>query len=498
MEFCGTTSIRKGQWFESKDMTVWIALIVGLLVGVVVGVGLSGRPLRRRRSSGSRSPQATPSSVEHVIDLLRRANGAPAACLVGRSTEPVMSGRADSVEPQLLQRMMELAKLAMEDGREHVTRDEATVVVAVGDHKLGAAVLWEGTDPSADRIADLKAEMRRMLGEFRVDHGPLLIGTSAPREIPVDLPPRLDTLPAIASGLCDRAHIITGRPTAVMARDPETQGASIIAVSTNADRRLIGFSVTPESAVGRASMADGAIVAGTSEELFGKVPANRRLKAEQGTAYPLRDGRDGVGALIIFGPDEELDASLRERIMWLAVDTGPRIAAATAVRAAEDRANRDGLTGLPNRSSLERAMANASVDPCAVLCVNLDHFKGINDKYGPAAGDATLKHLARIFRAAVRPDDVAARIGGEEFVVWLPETTAEAAQVVAERIRREVDGTYWEWAGTEVPLTCSIGVAASPEGGPEMANLMPAADAALHRAKKAGGNRVEAAQGEEK
>ncbi len=182
-------------------MNPWIALIVGLLVGVVVGVGLSGRPLLRRRSSKRRSPapQAAPSSVQHIIDLLRRAHGARATCLVGRSTEPVVSGSAESTEPQVLERMVELAKLAMGDGREHVTRDEMTVV-AVGDRKLGAAVLLQESDPAADRVAEITAELRRVLGEFRVDHGHELIGRPEPREMPVDLPVGLDTLPAIASG----------------------------------------------------------------------------------------------------------------------------------------------------------------------------------------------------------------------------------------------------------------------------------------------------------
>ncbi len=479
-------------------MTPWIALIVGLLVGVVVGVGLSGRPLQRRRSGKPRSPQATPSSVQHIIDLLRRAHGARATCLVGRSTEPVVSTSTESTEPQALEQMMGLAKLAMGDGREHVTRDEITVV-AVGDRKLGAAVLLQESDPPVARVAEITAELRRVLGEFQVDHALELIGRPAPREMPVDLPPGLDTLPAIASGLCDRARVISGRPTAVVARDSERQAAAIIAVSSNADRRLVGVGVTPESAVGRACMGDGAIAAGTSDDLFGKVPINRRLTAQQGTAYPLRDGRDGVGALIIFGPHDELDAAMRERIMWLAVDAGPRFAAATAVRAAEDRVTRDGLTGLPHRSSLEEAMANAPGGPCAVLRVCLDRIKDINEEHGPAAADAMLKRLAQILRVAVRPDDVAARVGGEEFVVWRPpETTADGAQVVAERIRRRVVDATWEWAGTEVSLTCSIGVASRPETSREIANLIPAADAALHRAKKAGGNLVERTQGEEK
>jgi diguanylate cyclase (GGDEF)-like protein len=245
-------------------------------------------------------------------------------------------------------------------------------------------------------------------------------------------------------------------------------------------------------------MGDGAIAAGRSEDLFGREPTNRRQKTGEGTAYPLRDGRDGVGALVIFGPNEDLDPGVRERVMWLAVDTGPRFAAAAAVRAAEERANTDNLTGLPNRAGLERAMEYAPHGPCAVLCVDLDDFKKIDEELGHAAGDAVLKHAARVFRGAIRDIDVAARVGGEEFVVWLPETDQKAAREVAERIRRTVADLDWEWAGAGVTLTCSIGVSARPETTSDIPNLIPAADAALDRAKRAGRNRVEVATAEVK
>ena len=339
---------------------------------------------------------------------------------------------------------------------------------------------------------------RRTSGSRRVDLDPRSPGGPTPRAMPEDLPSRLDTLLAIASGLCDRARIITGRPTAVVIRDPQTQTASVISVSNNADRRLIGVSVTPDSAVGRACMGDGGIAAGKSEDLFGREPADRRQKTGEGTAYPLRDGRDGVGALVIFGPNEDLDPAVRERVMELAVDAGPRFAVAAAVRAAEEGASTDNLTGLPNRAGLEGAMAHAPHGPCAVLCVDLDDFKKIDDELGHAAGDAVLKHVVRVFRGAIRDVDVAARVGGEEFVVWLPETDQKAAREVAERIRRAVADLEWEWAGAGVTLTCSIGVSARPETTSDIANLIPAADAALDRAKRAGRNRVEVATGEVK
>ncbi len=471
----------------------WITLIIGLLLGAVIGVGAAGGLRRRRRTSGSRRVQTPLSSVEHVLDLIRRAHHADAACLCAGDAEPVVMSGSSPLEPEVAERAMSLAELAMGDGRKHVIRGDETVV-AVGDRKRGAAVVLASADISPDRTHAIASELRRLLAEFRVDLDPRWSGGATP----ADLPPRLDTLTAIASGLCDRARTITGRPAAVVIRDPQTQVASVISVSNNADRRLIGVTVTPDSAVGRACMGDGAIAAGRSEDLFGREPANRRRKTGEGTAYPLRDGHDGVGALVVFGPNEDLDPGVRERVMWLAVDTGPRFAAATAVRAAEERANTDSLTGLPNRAGLERAMAYAPHGGCAVLCVDLDDFKKIADELGHAAGDAVLKHVARVFLGAIRGLDVAARVGGEEFVLWLPETDEEASRAVAERIRRTVADLDWEWAGAGVTLTLSIGVSARPETTSEIPNLIPAAEAALDRARRAGGNRVEVATAEVK
>lgn len=472
----------------------WIALIIGLLLGAVIGMGAAGGLRRRWLTSGSRRRRTPLASVEHVVDLIRRAHHADAVCLCARDAEPVVATGSSPLKPEVAELAMSLAKLAMDDGREHVIRDDETVV-AVGDRKRGVAVVLGSADNSQDQVQAIASELRRLLAEFQVDFDPRWSGGSTP---PVDLPPELDTLTAIASGLCDRARTITGWPAAVVIRDPQTQVASVISVSNNADRRLIGVSVTPDSAAGRACMGDGAVAAGKSEDLFGREPTDRRRKTGAGTAYPLRDGHDGVGALVVFGSNEDLDPAVRERVMWLTVETGPRFATAAAVRAAEERADTDDLTGLPNRAGLEGVMAHAPHGPCAVLCVHLDDFKKIVDELGHAAGDAVLKHVVRVLRGAIRDIDVAARVGGEEFVVWLPETDSKAASMVAERIRRSLADLEWEWAGAGVTLTCSVGVSARPETTSDLPNLIPTADAALDRAKRAGRNRVEVATAEVK
>ncbi len=429
------------------------------------------------------------------MDLLRRAHGAAAACLVGKETDPVIA-RAVPTEPrETFDRPISLARLAMADGREHVTRAPDTIV-AVGDGSWGISVQLGAGDFSADRVHGVASELRRLLGEISVDYSSSFTGETPTRRVEVELPPGLNTLPAIASALCDRARAITGRPTAVAVRNTGTDSASVIAVSTNGDRRLLGAIAAPQSAVGRACLRDGTITTGSTADLFGQLPRDRRRGEEQGTAYPLRDGGQGVGALIVFGPIDDPDTEVKERVMWLAADAGSRFAAAAAVRQAEERATTDPLTGLPNRTALDRAMANAPAGPCpcAVLYVDIDHFKAINDRLGHAGGDEALRHVAGVLRSALREGDLPARTGGEEFVLWLPNTTKASALEIAERVRRWVEESRWLWEGSEVGLTCSIGVAATPDTTEQVANLMAAADAALYRAKRAGRNRVEEAR----
>jgi diguanylate cyclase (GGDEF)-like protein len=125
--------------------------------------------------------------------------------------------------------------------------------------------------------------------------------------------------------------------------------------------------------------------------------------------------------------------------------------------------------------------------------LDLDHFKHLNDTFGHVAGDAALRHLAVILHRALRDTDVPARIGGEEFALWLPDTPTEASLEVADRVRAAVEQTPVAWHGRSIPFTCSIGVATYPGSTPEKQNLYATADAALYRAKQAGRNRVEVA-----
>ncbi|MBM2622251.1 diguanylate cyclase [Actinoplanes sp. LDG1-06] len=152
----------------------------------------------------------------------------------------------------------------------------------------------------------------------------------------------------------------------------------------------------------------------------------------------------------------------------------------------------DPLTGLWNyrylRESLRREVERASRfgRMLAVLVLDLDHFKEVNDTYGHAAGDAVLSEFARRIRVGLREVDVAFRQGGEEFVVLLPETDGYGGAIVAERLGAAVRDRPVTVDGVQIPISVSIGVAVYPEHGENSPQVLAAADRALYAAKNAG------------
>jgi diguanylate cyclase (GGDEF)-like protein/PAS domain S-box-containing protein len=158
------------------------------------------------------------------------------------------------------------------------------------------------------------------------------------------------------------------------------------------------------------------------------------------------------------------------------------------------QAHHDSLTGLPNRLLLKDRMEQALISAgrhehkAALLCMDLDRFKQINDTYGHAVGDMCLKHVADILRLRLRGVDTVARTGGEEFTVVLSQLThVSDAEVVTKdllhALRRPV-----EMDGFRIDLSASIGVAIYPDDGVDSLSLWRSADAAMYRAKRSGGN----------
>ncbi len=163
-----------------------------------------------------------------------------------------------------------------------------------------------------------------------------------------------------------------------------------------------------------------------------------------------------------------------------------------------DAALRDPLTGLLNRRGLtERVTALARpVAPLAVVMVDIDLFKRINDNHGHAVGDAVLARIATLLRAHLRPEDVLARFGGEEFTLLLSGLDHTKAVEVCERLRQGVESEDWSRLGQGLQVTLSVGLSMVHPGQvarSNLADLLSPADAALYRAKRLGRNRVEVA-----
>ena len=156
----------------------------------------------------------------------------------------------------------------------------------------------------------------------------------------------------------------------------------------------------------------------------------------------------------------------------------------------------DFLTGVYTRrhfetlARIELARAQRYIRPLSVLMIDIDHFKAVNDRFGHAAGDRVLQNFAAICRAEKRDPDVLARIGGEEFALMLPETTATAAVEFAERLRHQVREGAPTLDGEKISVTISIGVAGASIRTSGIEALLQQADQALYEAKRSGRDQV--------
>jgi two-component system, cell cycle response regulator len=162
----------------------------------------------------------------------------------------------------------------------------------------------------------------------------------------------------------------------------------------------------------------------------------------------------------------------------------------------------DPLTGLYNQRYLRRhlggLMEGGHARQLAVLMVDVDHFKSVNDRYGHASGDRALRLIADSLRVNTRVFDSVARYGGEEFIIVMPGTNPSEATVAAERLRRAVEEIkFILTAGLEIQLTVSVGVACNSVATNSAEALLQAADTALYEAKRNGRNRVEISQAAE-
>lgn len=171
----------------------------------------------------------------------------------------------------------------------------------------------------------------------------------------------------------------------------------------------------------------------------------------------------------------------------------------TLKRALEDAAGSDPLTKLANRRALEdRAQPVFRGDgnhthPVALIMLDVDHFKRINDRWGHHIGDEVLIKIADTLRATVRKTDFVARFGGEEMIVLMPSASLDIAHTIAERIRNRITELDFSHVDEDLTVTLSAGIASTSQRGDDFRSVLKAADSALYRAKSEGRNRVVAA-----
>jgi diguanylate cyclase (GGDEF)-like protein len=255
---------------------------------------------------------------------------------------------------------------------------------------------------------------------------------------------------------------------------------------------------TPDILGSRATAKPAEVLARGPEALIAERVADR-VRAVFGLAHtltvPLRAERGVIGAIVLSRRDREpWSQSARRLVRVAATETAASLDRASSQREVAASASTDPLTGLPNRRYFEEfssllAGRRRAGDAVAVLMIDIDKFKGLNDAYGHPVGDQVLRSVAGAITAAVRDQDVPARIGGEEFAVLLRNPGPAVALEVGERVRQAVRDLDLRSLGVPA-VSVSVGVANATTSEEPIDALVDRADRALLRAKRGGRDRV--------
>lgn len=469
--------------------------VIGGVGGTLVGVGMLLSAAERGWRSESGVTGAPIADFDHLTDLVRRAHQARGSWIVGTREGDLIAG-AEGLDEHERDRGYALAQMAAVNERPHVSREGDGTYVAVGSFPYGAAVLLRAGGAGIDATDRVTEDLRRLVASLAQVESDWAQGDRVARQLAAltSSGQRIDSVAASAARLAEQ---IVGQGTVVAIQDSTSRALRILGVSPAADPRLLGLIAPEWSPAGRALSTGLYVVSGAGEDVLGPGMPERRQRDRMGTAFPLKDGEVALGALVIIGAPLDAGSPKAEQMNRLVAELGTRLSAVRAVHEAQERAIKDPLTSLHNRREFDRRFEHFKVGgagrPAALICLDIDHFKRLNDSLGHPAGDAALVHVARILERETRGADLVARIGGEEFAVWLPETTLTKALDIAERMRSAIENGAWKWDGQEQRVTVSCGVAACPESTRSLENVPALADAALYRAKEAGRNRVEKA-----
>jgi diguanylate cyclase (GGDEF)-like protein len=460
------------------------------LVLLIVGAGVLGWFLGRRNSASAlRSGVAPHLLPDPALEWLRRAHRAVGVWITEldpgeegpRAERIIQPERLSIAQIVAVDRRLERARDQEQSGAE---RMQGGMLVFHGQGGAAAGLLL-AEDFDAQLLDGVEDDLRRLLDGVR--RRPQMIALSQAQS-------QEASLESVGSvGLRLAYQLERSLDAQVVVAAVEHGALRVIGVSGRADRRLLDSVVPPESELARvaAGTLDSRISAG---DPLGSAVADRRSRSGSVLLLPLKTERKVVGAVAIWlATGREPAGPMRTEMMEAIHNAAPRIDRALEADQHKRAATIDPLTGLHNRRGFDEAFTLITARAGALVYCDFDRFKSLNDTLGHPAGDAALVHFARIIREQIRTGDVAGRIGGEEFAVWLPETGLDLGARIAERIRNKLGTTPWDWQGRPWPLTASFGVAACPETSPSLDNLPAQADAALYTAKRGGRNRVERA-----
>jgi diguanylate cyclase (GGDEF)-like protein len=482
----------------AQAMSFW-----ALLVGILLGAGAAWLLVRRSRLPGV-APAVSPHLLpDPALEWLRRAYGAAGVWVAEMDStdgEPhaervVDAERLSVTQIVAVDRRLERARDQEQSGAERLEGGTLVFHAAAG---VAVGLLLPGGADAA-RLEAAESDLRRLADGVRRRPQLVQLAQANTQEA------SLESVGSVGLRLAYQLERMLDAQVVVAACESEADPAGeqtsgdttvrVVGVSGRGDRRLVDSMLPADSDLARVARGEVESIFFEGDPLGGVVP-DRRHRPGAVLVLPMRAGERWVGSVALWPPGgREPTGGVRSEILAALANAGPRVVTALEADKLKEKTRLEPLTGLLNRRGLDAVLNRLDVGDGAIIYADLDRFKDLNDKLGHPAGDAALMHFARIIREQIRNGDVGARIGGEEFAIWLPAARLEVGFRIAERIRIKLNTTQWDWRGRTWPLSASFGVAACPDTSRDVSDLIPQADAALYVAKNSGRNRVERAGG---